>query len=257
MPTLIRLTLTIRNGSINTVRTDLLSANKLNVALRSVLALIQDDSPLITKAVMVDLLRRATLNRTRNTKRGEVEIGGEFRSVTTGTIDALTNLIGADAIAGLAADDRRRQHLKNINRALAHQDLCLDVEIDNLELPRIDRLALAPQARVDVPWSGDTILRVTNWNTEIAVIEGRSDQHDRIKIDMHQHPRLFNELMRQQAPFVRVNGGHGRINSSGLRILRHHSLDRLAHNDLPEALQLHFASGDPIDAPGDAGGRIT
>ena len=89
------------------------------------------------------------------------------------------------------------------------------------------------------------------------VVNDDDDQHDRIKIDMNQHPRRFNELMRQQAPFVRVNGGHGRINSSGLRILRHHSLDRLAHNDLPEALQLHFANGDPIDAPGDAGGRIT
>lgn len=249
MSTLIRLTLTIRNGSINTVTTDLLSANKLTIALKSVLALIQNDSPLITKAVMADLLRRATLTKTRNTKRGEVKVGGEFRSVTAGTIDALTNLIGADAIVGLAADDRRRQHLKNINRALARQDLCLDVEIDNVVLPRIDRLALAPQARVDDPWAGDTILRVTNWNTEIAVIEGRSDQHDRIKIDLHQHPHRFNELMRQQAPFVRVNGGHGRINSTGLRILRHHSLDRLAHNDLPEALQLHFAGGDVVVEP--------
>ena len=244
MPTLIRLTLTIRNGLFNTISTELLGANRLNTTMKSVLKLIQNDSPLITRAIMTNLLRRTTLTRTRNTKKAELEIDEDFRAATAGTIDALTNLIGADAIAGLSADDRRHQPLMSINRALARQDLCLDVEIDHMQLPRIDRLVMAPQARVDIAWNGDTIMRVTNWNTEIIMVEGRGDRHDRIKIDMHQNPHRFNELMRQQAPFIRVNGGHGRINSSGLRILRHGSLDGLVHNNLPEALQLHFAGGD-------------
>lgn len=251
MATNLRLTLTIRNGSFNTVPANLMGATKLNTTVKSVLALVQNDSPLITKTVMKDLLRRATLSRTRNAKRAEVELGSELRAVTTGAIDALTNLIGADAIAGLAADDRRRQPLKNINRSIARLDLCLDIEIDHVALPRIERLDKAPQARIDIPWDGDLILRVTKWGTEILMIEGRSDQHDRISIDMHQHPQRFNELMQTQAPFVRVNRGHGRINSSGLRILRHDSLDRLTHNDLPEALKLHFAGDDPAASPRD------
>lgn len=249
MTTHIRLTLTIRNGSFNTVPTNLMGAAKLNTTVKSVLALIQNDSPLITKAVMKDLLRRTTLHRTRNTKRTEVELGGELRAVTSGAIDALTNLIGANAIAGLAADDSRRQHLKSINRAIARLDLCLDVEINHVALPRIERLDKAPQARIDIPWNGDLILRITKWNTELLMIEGRDGQHDRISIDLHQHPHRFNELMQTQTPFVGVNDGHGRINSSGLRILRHGSLDRLSHNDLPEALKLHFAGGDSTATP--------
>lgn len=244
MATHIRLTLTIRNGSFNTVTTNLMGATKLSTAVRSVLALIQNDSPRVTNTVMRDLFRRATLSRTRNTKKAEIELGGELHAVTSGTIDALTNLIGADAIAGLAANDNRRQHLKNINRAIARLDLCLDVEINHVALPRIERLDKAPQARVDIEWNGDLILRITRWDTELLMIEGRSDQHDRISIDLHQHPHRFNELMQTQAPFVRVNEGHGRINSSGLRILRHGMLERLTHNDLPEALGLHFAGGD-------------
>lgn len=243
MPTQVQVTLTIRNGSFNTVKTNYQGATKIKIAVESVLALIQNDSPFITKKVMPKLLRRATLAKTRNTLRSEVELGSEFRAATAGTIDALTNLIGADAIASLAAGDRRSQPLKNINRALALQDLCLDVEIDCVKLPRIDRLAMAPQARVDIPWDGDTILRVTNWNTEITVIEGRSDRYDRVKIDLQRHPHRFYELMRQQAAFVRVNEGHGRVNPSGLRILRYRSLDRLAHHDLPDELQLQFADG--------------
>lgn len=249
MTTSLRLTLTIRNGTFNTVPANLLGATKLNTAVKSVLALIQNDSPLITKSVMKGLLRRATLNRTRNTKRAEVELGSELRAVTTGAIDALTNLIGADAIAGLAADDRRRQPLKNINRAIAKLDLCLDIEIDGKVLSRIERLDKAPQARVDIAWNGDLILRINRWNTELLIIEGRSDQHDRISIDMHRDPQRFNELMQTQAPFVRVNAGHGRINPSGLRILRHHSLDRLTHTDLPEELKLHFSGDDPATTP--------
>lgn len=249
MTTSLRLTLTIRNGTFNTVPTNLMGATKLNIAVNSVLALIQNDSKLITKTVMKSLLRRATLSRTRNTKRADVELGSELRAVTTGATDALTNLIGADAIASLAADDRRRQPLKNINRAIANLDLCLDIEIDGKVLPRIERLDKAPQARVDIAWDGDLILRINRWNTELLIIEGRSEQHDRISIDIHRNPQRFNELMQTQAPFVRVNSGHGRINSSGLRILRHHSLDRLTHNDLPEELKLHFAGDDPAASP--------
>lgn len=251
MATLLKLTLMTRNGTFNTVQANLEGAAKTKIVAESVLGLLRIDSPLITKTAKAELLRRASLSRTRNSNRAELEIGSEYRVVTAGTIDALTNLMGADAIAGLAADDNRRQPLKKINRALAMRDMCLDVEIDGVALPRIDRLALAPHARVDVAWDGEIIVRVTSWNTELTVIEGRSEKQEKVKIDLHQHPHRFNELMQQAAPFVRVNGGHGRVNPSGLRILQHDSLERLDHNDLPAALQLHFAGGSstPREVP--------
>lgn len=244
MPTQIKLMLTLRNGSFNTIKTSRKGLNKFEAVMKSVLALIQNESPLITQAVMRDLQSRATHSTSRIKMKSAIEIGDEFNASTASAIDALTNLTGADAISALATDDKRRQPLKKLNRALAKEDFCLDVEIDQYCLPPIKHLALAPHACIDSPWDGDLILRVTNWNTESCVIEGRSENFDKIMIDLRQRPHLFNKLMKQQAPFVHVLGGRGRINPSGLRILQHQSILCVFHNELPASLQLHFAGDD-------------
>lgn len=240
--TTVRIKLTQRNGAFNTRQAHLHGIKKLEIVAKSIMQLIQIDSPMITTAIFRDLLRRGAFSDTKNTMRSEWTIDRNTRVVTTGAIDALTNLISADAIAALAPEDVRHTPLKNINRALANQDMRLDVEIGGVAIPPIDHLAMAPQARIDVDWAGSMILRVSNWNVELFLIEGRNEEFDKIKVDMRQRPGKLNELMIAQAAFIRVIGGRGRINSSGLRILRHVGIEKLAHNDLPEALQLHFAN---------------
>jgi hypothetical protein len=129
--------------------------------------------------------------------------------------------------------------LTAINRAVARDGYRLELRLGDYAVT-LENMARAPYARRDRPWAGTIVLRATDWNTEQFLITGRGHDIPRVIIDLQNHRKRFNGLIREAAPFVSVTG-RGFVNRARLKVVDVETIERREHNDLPREMQLHFA----------------
>jgi hypothetical protein len=193
---------------------------------------------------MVTRLRQAaTITSQRNSLRGVVDIDGEFAAKSAGTVHALKNFVSAESIAALPVDDPRKRPLTQLNRIVARRAFVISLAIGEDEL-MIQDLAMAPQARLDLPWNGNVVICSTNWDSEVPAIHGHTADLVKVEIRLSRRRRDFNKLMQRQARFVSVTG-RGYRNEAGLRILEVDSVDE----SLPDSLPPPFCHFDGFDEP--------
>lgn len=211
------------------------------VCISALLALMQIDSPRLTRAIALRLRAAAQTTGTRNSLSAQIAIGDELAPRVDGAVSALKHFVGAGSIAAMTIDDPRKAPLTKFNRVIAREAFSASVRI-GAQAITVQDLAIAPQARLDTEWEGKAVVRTTTWDAATPAIRGYDAGFCQVEVRLTQHRHRFNELMRQQAAFIVVEG-RGFRNEAGLRILVVDEVGACPDEDMPPQFR-HIAGLD-------------